>query len=129
MARFRFIEHKIVKASISFDEYKKISEDIDIEFAQSQGVNIDESKFRLILEVKIFDKNKHIDINVISHGYFEFDRDLNDDEKSMFFDVNAPAILFPYLRAYISTLTALSGLKPITLPTINLSEGAMNHNK
>ncbi|PIQ16396.1 MAG: protein export chaperone secb, partial [Flavobacteriales bacterium CG18_big_fil_WC_8_21_14_2_50_32_9] len=28
---------------------------------------------------------------------------------------------FPYIRAYISALTALSGLKTITIPTMNLT--------
>ena len=33
---------------------------------------------------------------------------------------NAPAILFPYIRAYISNITALGGIAPIILPTLNL---------
>ena len=40
---------------------------------------------------------------------------------NQYFYTNAPAILFPYIRAYISTLTNLSGYKPINLPTLNLT--------
>jgi preprotein translocase subunit SecB len=43
-----------------------------------------------------------------------------DNAKSIFY-INAPAILFPYVRAYISTITNLSGNDTITLPTLNLS--------
>ncbi len=35
--------------------------------------------------------------------------------------MNAPAILFPYIRSYISTLSTLSGLSPIVLHTLNLT--------
>ena len=45
----------------------------------------------------------------------------DSDKLSRFLYLNAPAIMFPYLRAYISSLTALSGINPITLPTLNLS--------
>ena len=43
-----------------------------------------------------------------------------DNLNNLFF-VNAPALLFPYIRAYISTLTNLSGFDPINLPTLNMS--------
>ena len=98
---------------------------MSIEFKQSQGVNVEDSKFRLVLEVNIFDENKAININVIAHGYFEFDRELSEPEKGDFFNINAPAILFPYLRAYVNTLTVLSGIPSVTLPTVNLSGGAV----
>jgi preprotein translocase subunit SecB len=52
-------------------------------------------------------------------GLFKFTGDF--DEVKNFLYLNAPAILFPYLRAYISTLTTLSGLDTYTLPTMNLS--------
>ena len=52
---------------------------------------------------------------------FSLDMKVEESQISNYFFVNAPAILFPYIRAYIATLTTLSGyLKPITLPTLNL---------
>jgi len=38
-----------------------------------------------------------------------------------FFCINGPAILFPYIRAYLSSLSALSGIPLILLPTINMT--------
>lgn len=35
---------------------------------------------------------------------------------------NALAILFPYLRALVSTLTAQSGREPLILPTVNIAQ-------
>ncbi|MDY4753237.1 MAG: protein-export chaperone SecB [Prevotella sp.] len=37
-----------------------------------------------------------------------------------FICINAPAIIFPYIRAYVSTLTSLSGIPTIIMPTINM---------
>lgn len=124
-AKFRFVGYKVLKSLIEIQESIKASDDMSIEFKQSQGVNVEDSKFRLVLEVNIFDENKAININVIAHGYFEFDRELNEADKGDFFNINAPAILFPYLRAYVNTLTALSGIPSVTLPTVNLSGGAV----
>lgn len=38
-----------------------------------------------------------------------------------FFYRNSIAILFPYLRAYVSIVTVQANIKPIILPTLNLS--------
>ena len=129
IAKFRFVGYRITNSSISFKESVEISKETDIEFMQSRGVNQKENKFRLILEVNIKDKNESLLINVICNGYFEFDKDLPEEEMSIFFNTSAPAILFPYLRAYVSTLTALAGIPPVTLPTVNLSGGVLDNEK
>ena len=35
--------------------------------------------------------------------------------------LNGPAIVFPYIRSFISSMSSLSGFETITLPTLNLS--------
>lgn len=60
-------------------------------------------------------------IKVVVIGLFEFDRDVDEKLKSTFFNSSAPAILFPYVRAYVTTLTGLSGVNPVILPTLNLA--------
>lgn len=53
-------------------------------------------------------------------AYFEADSDLDDDfKKSHFPKVNAPAIAYPFLRSFISTLVVNSGYGAVILPTIN----------
>ena len=76
---------------------------------------------KLELTVMVSDEKKMVDINVKANGIFEYDKDIDEKTKESFFTLNAPAILFPYVRAYVSSLTALSGMPPITLPTINLA--------
>ncbi|MFW6352660.1 MAG: protein-export chaperone SecB [Bacteroidota bacterium] len=36
--------------------------------------------------------------------------------------INAPALLFPYIRANISTLTNLSGFELVNFPTLNMTK-------
>ena len=37
-----------------------------------------------------------------------------------FFYPNSLAIIFPYIRAFVSTLTLQANVRPIVLPTVNL---------
>lgn len=72
--------------------------------------------------MKIEDKNKAININVQAIGNYLFEKSIELDQIDDFFFINAPALLFPYIRAYISTLTNLSGFEPINLPTLNMTK-------
>ncbi len=52
---------------------------------------------------------------------FKFKEIVPIDEIPDFFYSNSIAILFPYVRAFISTLTLQANIRPILLPTLNLS--------
>jgi len=118
IARFRFLGYKILDSHIQVAPDKEIGKQFD----QTTGVNEGDLKMRLVLSAKIVDTNNAMHIEVKSEGYFEFEKDITDDERKVFFNTSAPAILFPYIRAYISALTSLSGINPVILPTLNLSK-------
>lgn len=51
---------------------------------------------------------------------FSMDDEIDEAFKvSNFPKINAPAIAFPYIRAFISNLTLQSGFDPVILPSIN----------
>ena len=51
---------------------------------------------------------------------FTTDKEIDDGFKhSSFPNVNAPAIAFPYFRAFISTITLQAGYKAVVLPSFN----------
>ncbi len=84
------------------------------------------SEFILTIDLRINEEKKDfVEINVISQGLFICDFDSGEEESKMksYLITNAPAIVFPYIRAYISTLTTVSGISAIVLPTLNLSKG------
>lgn len=121
-AQFRFVNYRINESAIKLDPEVEPSDELEVNFEQTIGVHETENRMRLLLNTSISDKNNALSIAVKAEGYFEFDEGLSEDMKEGFFNANAPAILFPYIRAYISTLSTLSGIKPIVLPTLNLSQ-------
>lgn len=78
-------------------------------------------KFQLNLLIELSDKNEAFKMKLNSVALFKIEENYNIEENDSLFFVNAPAILFPYVRAYINSITALSGLKPIILPIMNLA--------
>ena len=121
-AQFRFVNYRITESVIKLDPEVEPSDELEVNFEQTIGVHETETRMRLLLNTSITDKNNALSVAVKAEGYFEFDEGLDEDMKDGFFNANAPAILFPYIRAYISTLSTLSGIKPIVLPTLNLSQ-------
>jgi preprotein translocase subunit SecB len=74
--------------------------------------------FGVGFEIEI--KDKRFDLNLEAVFMFSVDEEINEAFKlSDFPKINAPAIAFPYLRAFISNLTLQSGFDPIMLPSIN----------
>ena len=121
IAKFRFLRYNIIKSSIEIDDNKVVNEDLTVEFSQEGAECIENNLYKHTLGVDIMDKNNVMRIKVVVIGLFEFDRDVDEKLKSTFFNSSAPAILFPYVRAYVTTLTGLSGVYPVILPTLNLA--------
>lgn len=115
-SKINFLGFNILKSN--FEIIKPIHNDVSLSvgFTPSGEIIKEEKKFILKLSVSI--TNECINIKIDSVAHF----DITDiGENYSFLYLNAPALLFPYLRAYISTLTNLSGIEPITLPTLNLT--------
>ena len=121
IAKFRFLNYQIHESSIRISDAESVGKDLQIDIKKSNKEEEKENIYNLFFEITISDKLGSLNIFLNIEGKFEFNKDLTDSEKDSFFNINAPAILFPYVRAYISTLTSLSGINPIMLPTINLS--------
>lgn len=121
IAKFRFLGYKILKSMVEIKNEDHLNQKMNIEFNGKNIIDNDNHKFNLQLDSRITNEDNSIVIEIVILGLFEFDRDLTEGQKESFFDTNAPDILFPYVRAYVGTLTSLSGIKPIVLPTINIS--------
>ena len=74
--------------------------------------------FKIIFNLIINDRE--FDLNIEAMFNFETDEEITEEFKNSHFPkINAPAIAYPYLRAYVSNLTLQSGVTPVMLPTIN----------
>ena len=122
IAKFRFLGYKITDCQIHIDSEIEVSKQFDVCFEKTIGVNESDHRMRLLLVAKIDSSNKAMHIEVHAEGFFEFEDDISEKDKDIFFKTSAPAILFPYIRAYISALSSLSGVAPVILPTLNLSD-------
>lgn len=54
-------------------------------------------------------------------GFFNIESD-NHEESKKLLNTNAVAILFPYIRALISTYTSNANVAPLILPAINVNK-------
>lgn len=80
--------------------------------------NKNKFSFKIVFNLVIEDKN--FDLNIEAVFNFITDEQITEEFKhSHFPKINAPAIAYPYLRAYVSNLTLQSGVTPVMLPTIN----------
>lgn len=116
---FKFDNFIVVESHIIQNPIKQGKASITIE---PVGVlDPDGKTFKLLLDVNVTDENKSFEIKIKTLGVFEFKEKQMGNKLDNYFLVNAPAIIFPYIRSYISTLTSLSGIKTINLPLMNLT--------
>lgn len=116
---FKFDKYIIRDSKLSINQDDKLNADeLSLEIIP-KGVKYAE-KFILTLNVIIKDDNDKFDLNISIDGYFTFRENISPQEISKYFILNAPAIMFPYIRGYITMLTSLSGIGTITLPLLNL---------
>ncbi len=74
-------------------------------------------QFRIWMEVEVQVPDFWL-VKIAGLGVFELNDDVTPEEMRNLINVNAPAIMFPYFRAFVSTLAANCGgsLPPLMLP-------------
>ncbi len=106
------------------ESYTACADGISLDFdfdAQSQ-FSEDNKKMEVELQTDIFSgavqKNYPFEMSVCIKGFFCIEI---GDEKLQNFEANAIAILFPYMRAIVSTYTANANIVPVILPPMNIN--------
>lgn len=122
-ASFSLKDYKFIKVELDFSNLNSSSLELIIEpegvFHHSTGVYELAFVFKAIAEMKNENENNQI-IFVKCIALFEFNEILNFEDIPDYFYTNSIAILFPYIRAFVSTLTLQANIPPIVLPTMNL---------
>ena len=117
-----FKYYRIGKSKIELDiNAPRIEGEIEISIA-NETRRIGDNEFEIELNTTVVNESKTMDIQVSMTGYFEVSPTLDENKIAALIKLNAPAIMFPYIRAYISSLTGLSGLAPVIIPAINMSK-------
>ena len=120
-ASFSIVNYQFDKVSIDLTNHKNANLST---FFDTSGIFISENSiYELTFLVKVFnneDKENPF-ISVRCKGVFKFENVSTLDQIPDFFYRNCIAILFPYVRAYISLVTTQANVPGIILPTYNLS--------
>ncbi|MGB9748141.1 MAG: protein-export chaperone SecB [Bacteroidales bacterium] len=119
-AKFQFLGYRIRKTSFEIKS-EDSSNTLNIRFNPSGIIKRDLSCYQLKLDVFLEDENRCMNMEISAIADFRFELGIDKEQLNQYFYINAPAILFPYIRAYIATLSVLAGTKIINLPTYNLS--------
>lgn len=118
-ATFQLEDYFVNKVRLDFET--KNAHKIEVNLIPKGTFDSKNSKYNLTLELSLTDSennnNELVFINCIGTFIFE---DLSKGIPDFFY-INSIAILFPYLRAFLSTVTTQAGIDPLVLPTYNLS--------
>lgn len=116
------------KPKISFENYivteiilKQLDEK-DKENKNKFGISIgiDEKLEYVKLRIKNSTEKRYLEVEMI--GKFKFEKGMSKQEKEKFLKINGASILYPYIRAYISTITSFNKEgSAVILPTINFA--------
>lgn len=91
-----------------------------MEFSVSTAFSTEEmNSFLVVFELKLQADDEYI-LSIRHLSRFEASTEIKeDDRESPFFSINAPAIAYPFLRAYVANFLLSSGFESKLLPTIN----------
>lgn len=110
---------------ISEFSYKKPDQDdfqIGLTFIPSGKYDSKKGIFHLQFSFSCYIDNAANEfVKGVVNAEFKFSELLNFDEIPGFFYINAIAIIFPYVRAFISTLTLQANTAAVLVPTLNLT--------
>lgn len=114
---------------IDFDtEYDKVENGLNI----GTSISIEENDVIVKLTADIvqsFQQRKLVESKVVIIGVFKTDGNGDEKQKENFASINAPAILFPYVREAISSASVKSGLPPILIQPVNFVEMSIQGKK
>jgi len=126
-SEMKLINFKVLKTYFELNqkfEYKQKKIKINPEFSRKFST-VNEDTFRLTMTVKIIEGKQNLNIPFFAEAVISADFNLKNwqsEELSIITKDNSTAILFPYLRNLLSTITLNGNVPPYTLPIMNISK-------
>lgn len=119
-----------LKFSVAESQWKNesISKDTELKMAFSSthsqpDKSVDLGELKLVFKVDVFNSDKSFQLDFEAVAFFDT-RGLEDDSIRALTIIkqSAPAIIFPYIRATISTVTQQFGFRSVILPIFNFTK-------
>ncbi|MFR5508265.1 MAG: protein-export chaperone SecB [Clostridia bacterium] len=116
-----FENYKVNKVEFKTNDIKQQKQVWNLKFNINNitEVNKERNKMKITLIINIFEglEDAPFSMNVEISGFFE----LAGEDDITRYEANAIAIMYPYLRAIVSTYTASANVSPVILPAINVN--------
>lgn len=108
---------------VLIDLSKQSGNELSIDFQPSGKFYQETSDFELEFMFRAFTQDKISEpfIQITCTAKFHFESSTSFENIPSYFYKNSIAILFPYVRAFVSTVTLQANIPPVILPTMNLS--------
>lgn len=128
-AAFTLTNYQFEKVNIDLTQHT--SNDLLLDFDPKGAYISQESVYELTFVVTIFVQGQTAPFVLVQcKGWFNFENLSSYEAIPDYFYRNAIAILFPYVRAYVSLVTTQANVPGVIIPTLNLSglEGSLKNN-
>ncbi|MBL3922918.1 hypothetical protein FH717_06215 [Bacteroides thetaiotaomicron] len=112
--------HGVDIVNVTFEAKAPRGRQMDVEIECEPTVFLNKKKrdtFSIVMEVTVSNENYFL-LSLRAIGKFKLSEDITEDIKAKFLTANAPAIMFPYIRSFITTFTANLGnvVGTLTIP-------------
>lgn len=116
---FKLNNYHFTRASFDFNIPNKA--ELNVSFNPDGVFHTKDSLFKLKCEVVVTCGITGTEVVRVSCvAFFSFNNVSTIDMIPEYFYPNSLAIIFPYIRAFVSTLTLQANIQPVVLPTVNL---------
>lgn len=107
---------KIEIVESSFRKKDESLDELELGIRVEHSLNkVSDETFEVVLITTISDEDEKVFVNVKGRAIF------NTNQENMdILEKNTIAIMFPYIRSYISIITTQPGMNPIVLPAMNI---------
>lgn len=121
LSSLKFINYIVNEVNYKSNEIQtqKESWKLNFDIQNITKISKEKDKMSITLSINIFKdiENAPFSMNTEITGYFELE---GEDDISKY-EANAIAIMYPYLRAIVSTYTSSANVAPVILPSINVN--------
>lgn len=106
-------------------DYQKVNEGIpvDVSFTVNRQLIESQRLLKLSLEISVFKEAKSppLNVSVVATGYFRVKKEEDFKALEEFSHIQAPALVFPFVREIIAELTMRTGYPPLLVPPTNIT--------
>jgi len=121
----RLLNVKFIKVNFETQDFfnRKLPEDLEANLKFTPKFKDDEPHHYLIeFKVDMVSEKDSFGVHATAIAFFQSEQEITEQfMESPFVQQNSPAIAFPFIRSFLSTLSTNIGIDPIILPAFNFS--------